>query len=85
MGNNMIPYTFAIGGKYTYFISTHYEIIQNDQIEEAMLLNASNNSLDPFDYHLRKNGLDCIKKLLECKRIHSSWLSIESGDMEEIV
>ena len=50
-----------------------------------MLLNASNNSLDPQDYHLSENGLDCFKKMLDCKRIHSSWLSVESGYMEEIV
>ena len=65
MGTNMIPYIFAIGEKYTYFISTHYKFIGNDKIEEGMLLNASINSLDPYDYHLSKNGLDCFEKLLE--------------------
>ena len=85
MGNIMIPYTFAVGEKYTYFISTHYKFIENDKIEEGTFLNPSNDSLDPYDYHLSKNGLDCFKKLLECNRIHSSWLSMESGYMEEIV
>ena len=85
MGNNMIPYTFAIGEKYTYFKSTHYKFIENDKIEEGTLLNPSSDSLDPYDYHLNKNGLDCFKKLLQCNRIHSSWLSMKSGDMEEIV
>ena len=84
MGNNMVPYTFAIGEKYTYFISTHYQFIENDKIEDGILLNVSNNSLDPYDYHLSKSGLDCFKKLLECKRIHSSWLSMESGDIDVI-
>ena len=32
MGNNMIFYTFAIGEKYTYFISTHYKFVENDKI-----------------------------------------------------
>ena len=27
MGNNMSPYTFAIGEKYTYFLSTHCKLI----------------------------------------------------------
>ena len=85
MGNNMIPYTFAVGKQYTYFISTHYKFLENDKIEEGKLLNSSNDSLDPNDYHLSKNGLDCFKKLIECNRIHSSWFSMESGDMEEIV
>ena len=85
MGNNMIPYTSAIGEKYTYFISTHYKFIENDEIDEGRLLNPSSDSLDPYDYHLSKEGLDCLEKLLECNTIHSSWLSMESGDMEEIV
>ena len=33
MGNNMGPYTFAIGEKNTYFISTHYKFIDTDKIE----------------------------------------------------
>ena len=41
--------------------------------------------MDAYNYHLSKNGLACFKKLLECNRIHSSWLSMESGDMEEII
>ena len=56
MGNNMTPYTFAIGEKYTYFISTRYTYIENDKMEEGTLLNATNDSLDPFDYHLGKYG-----------------------------
>ena len=50
-----------------------------------MLINSSNDSLDPYEYHLSKNGKDCFKKLLECKRINSNWLSMECGDMEEII
>ena len=44
MGNNMCPYTFAVGEKYTYFISTHYKFIENDKIEEGTLLYASDDS-----------------------------------------
>ena len=58
--------------------------MENDKIQEGMLLNSSNDGLDPYDYHLSKNGLDYFKNLIECNRIHSSWLSMESGDMEEI-
>ena len=54
MGNNMIPHTFAVGEKYTYFLSTHYKLIGNDKIQEGTLLNPSNDSLDPYDYHLSK-------------------------------
>ena len=31
IGNNVIPYTFAVGEKYTYFLSTHYTINKNDR------------------------------------------------------
>ena len=81
----MIPYTFAIGENYTYFLSSQYKFIENDKIQEGTLLNSSNDSLDPYEYHLSKNGLDCFKKLLECSRFHSNWLSMECGDMEEII
>ena len=56
MGNNMIPYTFAVGEKYTYFKSTHYRFFENERIVEGTLLNSSTDSLDPYDYHLSENG-----------------------------
>ena len=34
---------------------------------------------------LVKNGLDSIKKLLECNHVHTPWPSIKFGNMEEIV
>ena len=49
MGNNMSIYNFAIGEKYTYFVSTHYKYFKKDKVEEGTLLNATNKSLDPFD------------------------------------
>ena len=63
MGNNMVTYAIAIGGKYTYFIYHRYKLIENDKIEEGTLLNTTNGSLDPFDYHLEKCGVDSFKKL----------------------
>ena len=50
-----------------------------------MLLISSNNGLDPYDYHLCKNVLDCFKKLLGCNQIHSSWPGEKRGSMEESV
>ena len=67
MGNNMVPYTFAIGAKETYFISTHYKFIENGKIEEGTLLNATNDSSSPFDYHLEKCGVDSFKTLEHSK------------------
>ena len=56
MGNNICPYTSVLGEKFTYYISTHYKFNENDKIEEGTLLNATNDSLDLFDYHLEKCG-----------------------------
>ena len=61
MDKKMNPYTFAVGDRYKNFISTHYTNIQNDENQEGTLLNPSNDSMDPYDYHLSKNSLNCLK------------------------
>ena len=80
MGNNMVPYAFVIGEKYTYFIYHRYKFIENDKMEEGTLLNATNYSLDPFDYHVEKCGVDSFKKL-EHTLIHTYWIG--HGEDEE--
>ena len=72
MGNNMTPYAIMIGERSTYFLYYRYNFIQNDKIEEGTLLNATNTSLVPYDYHLEKCGIDSFKKL-ECSLIHTFW------------
>ena len=79
MGNNTIPYAIMVGKKYTYFLYYRYKFIENDKIEEGTLLNATNNSLDPYDYHLEKCGIDSFKKL-ERSLIHTFY----SGHGEDI-
>ena len=72
IGNNMIPHAIMIGEKYTYFLYHRYKFIENYKIEEGTLLNTTNTSLDPYDYHLQKCGIDSFKKLERCL-IHSFW------------
>ena len=72
MGNKMIPYSFILGEKFTYFLYNRYKFIENDKIEEGTLINATNTSLEPYDYHVEKCGLDSFKKL-EHKMIHTCW------------
>ena len=82
MGNNMIPYTFAVGEKYTYFLSSHHKYIENDKIEERSLLNATNNSLDPYDYHVET----CVKdsfKTIERSQIHTFYPYNEEDEENE--
>ena len=64
----MIPYTFAVGEKYTYFLSSHYKFIENDRIEQGTLLNATNKSLNPYDYHVEKCCKNAFKKLEHTQR-----------------
>ena len=61
MGKNMIPNTFAVGDKYTYFLSSHYKCIENEKIEEGTLIDTTNDNLDPFLYHLRKCCVDSFR------------------------
>ena len=72
MGNNMVPYAIMLGEKYTFFLYHRYKFIENDKIEEGTLLNTTNGSLDPFDYHPEKCGVDSFKRL-ERSLIHTFW------------
>ena len=72
MANNMIPYAIMIGERYTYFLYHHYKFIENDKILEGTLLNASRSSLDPYDYHIGRCGVDSFKKL-DHSLIHTLW------------
>ena len=63
MDNNMIPHAIMIGERYTYFLYHRYKFIENDKIEEGTLLNATNEILNPFDYHLEKCCIDSFKNL----------------------
>ena len=85
MGNNLVPYSFAIVEKYTYFVYHRYKFIENDKNEEGTLLNATNGSLHPFDYHLEKYGVGCFKKL-ERSLIHTFWpgLGDDIGNEDDI-
>ena len=79
MGNNMIPYAILVGEKYTSFLYDRYKFIENSKIEEGTSLKATNNSLDPYDYHVEKCGLDLFKKL-EHNLIHTCWPGHEEDE-----
>ena len=82
MGNNETLYTFEIGANYTSFISTLYKFMENVKIEEGILLNATINSLDPFNYHLGKRGLDSFETL-EHTQIYTCWPGVEEYEEDE--
>ena len=63
---------------YNHFKSSRYSFIENDTTEKGFLLNATNSSLDPFDYHLGK----CVhsSKPLEHTEKHICWHSFEEDE-----
>ena len=72
MGNKMIHHAIMIGEKHTFFLYYHYKFIENDKILEGTLLNASRSSLDPYDYHIARCGVDSFKKI-DHSLIHTLW------------
>ena len=62
IGNDMIPYTFAVVEKCTYFLSSQFKFIENDRFEQRTLLNATSNSLNPYDYIMMKNVVKLLLK-----------------------
>ena len=85
MGSKMVPYTTILGEKFTYFLYHRYKLVENNKIEEGTLLNATNSSLDPYDYHVEKCGLDSFKKL-EYSLIHTCWPGHgeDEGDISDV-
>ena len=81
MGNNMVPYAIILGEKYTYFLYHLYKFFANDKMEEGTFSKATNGSLDPYDYHVEKGGVDSFKRL-ERSLIHTFWPG--QGDDKEI-
>ena len=82
MGNNMCPFAIVIGEKNTYFIDNHYNFFEKDKIEVGILLNTSNDNLDPFLYHLGKCGVDSFKKV-ERSQIYTFYPHDEEGEENE--
>ena len=82
MGNPMLPYAVAVGEKYTNFISDHQKYIENDKLEELTLLNTTENSSDPFDYHFFKNGENALTRLT--REVVHTYYPDKDDDDEDI-
>ena len=63
MGNNLIPYSIAIGDKNIYFLTPHFIFVRRDKIDYDDLLSTNENSHDPHHYHLSNCGKDSFKKI----------------------
>ena len=80
MGDNVVPYIIAVGDKHSYFISNHYVFIENGKIEMCTLLNDTNDSRDPVDYHLAKYGENSFEKP-NYERIHKYYSNNNEEDI----
>ena len=63
MGNNLSPYSIAVGDENICFLTPHFNFIKEDKIVESEFLNINESSVDPFDYHISNCGKDSLKKL----------------------
>ena len=80
MGDNMVPYIIAVGDKHSYFLSKQYVIIEIGKIEMCTLLNDTNDSRDPVDYHLAKYGENSFEKP-NYERIHTYYSNNNEEDI----
>ena len=54
MGNDLIPYSIAVGAEKVYFFSPHCKVTKKVNIPHVDLLKRNGNSVDPFHYHVEK-------------------------------
>ena len=67
MGNNLIPYSIAIGDENICFLTPHFKFIRRDKIDYDKLLNTNEWSVDQYDYRLSKCGKDSFKRIRKNK------------------
>ena len=72
MGNNLTPYSIAVGHENIYFLTPHYKLIKRDKNNDKELLKTDKSSVDPFDYHVSNCGKYSFEKLRKFK-IHSNY------------
>ena len=71
MGNNLTPYSIAIGEENIYFLTPHFKFIKREKINDNELLKTNKASVDPFDHHVSNCRIHSFKKLRKNK-IHSN-------------
>ena len=66
MGNNLIPYSIAVGEENVCFVSPQCKYTKRVNIRDVDMLNTNGTSVDPFDYHLQQHGPDHFENLFTC-------------------
>ena len=52
MGNNIIPYSIAIGEENICFLTPHFKFIKRETLKNIELMEANETFVDLFDYHV---------------------------------
>ena len=52
MGNNLTPYSIAVGHENVYCLTPHFKFFKREMIKDNKLLKTNTSSVDPFDYHV---------------------------------
>ena len=66
MGNNLTPYSIALGKENIYFLTPHFKFNKRERNNNDKLLNADEKSVDPYDYRVS----NCEKHLFKKLRIY---------------
>ena len=72
MGNNLSPYSKAIGDEKISFLTPHFKILKAGRMEDGEILNTNESSVNPFDYHVSKCRKDSFKNI-RIYKIHSNF------------
>ena len=73
MGNNLTPYSIAIGDENICFLTPHFIIIKTEKIDDDdELLKTNKDNVDPFNYRVSICGKYFFKKL-RIYKIHSNY------------
>ena len=72
MGNNLIPYSIAIGEENIYFLTPDFKFINRETIKNIKSMERNENFVDLFDYRDSNCRKDSFKKLGTYK-IHSNY------------
>ena len=72
MGNNLTPYSIAIGEENIYSLTPHFKFVEREEIDDNELLKANKSNVDPFTYHVSNCGKYSLKKS-RIYEIHSSY------------
>ena len=71
MGNNLTPFSIAIGQENIYFFTPQFKFIKRERIDKDKLLNANERSVHPYGYHVSNCEKHLFKKNEYAKFIQS--------------